>query len=344
MCRRLVLVLAACVAVLLVRELRADACGVKLNIKAPRVKKQADRSTNPSQILLLGDPPRALSKELSSRGHKVEVAASADEARRVKYHAIVADPDQEQEAKTRWPGALVVVRRGNAKSDANLVEEQIGASPTRTLVSRTPERTSRGERAPIRTGPPRDDGRGGPVAAGGGANTEERAVAASGGGSVSAGANVAAAPSASDAADNTDEPATKPTRTRVATRTTTPATEDVNADEGPDRGPAHFTRRIFFGNSASDLSSRARVKLTRNARWLQRHADRSVLVQGHASTTGAPEPNQALSEARARAVKEFLVEQGVAETRIQTEGLGMTKPEYKPGYSAKNRRVVITLQ
>ena len=181
MCRRLVLVIAAFAVVLLVRETRADACGVKLNIKAPRIKKQADRSTNPSQILLLGDPPRALSKELSSRGHKVEVASTADEARRVKYHAIVADADREDEARTRWPGAVVVVRRGNAKADANLVEDQLGASPTRTLVARTPDRTSRGERAPIRTGP--ESERTAPVASGSGAATEARAPEASGGAS-----------------------------------------------------------------------------------------------------------------------------------------------------------------
>jgi len=341
MCRRLVLVLAALATVLLVRELRADACGVKLNIKAPRVKKQADRSTNPSQILLLGDPPRALSKELSARGHKVEVAASADEARRVKYHAIVADPDHEEEAKTRWPGALVVVRRGNAKADANLVEEQLGASPTRTLVARTPERTSRGERAPIRTGPEREQDRGGPVSAGGGADTEERAVEASGSGATEPTTAAATPPAATP--DDTAAPAGRGKRV-VAVTADTSATADVNADEEADRSPAHFTKRIFFGNSTADLSARARAKLTKNARWLQKNADRSVVVEGHASTTGAPEANQALSEARARSVKEFLVEQGVAESRITAEGLGSTKPEFRPGTNGKNRRVVIKVQ
>jgi outer membrane protein OmpA-like peptidoglycan-associated protein len=332
MYRRLVLVLAACAAIFLVREPEADPCGVKLNIKAPRVKKQPDRSTNPSQILLLGDPPRALSKELSGRGHKVEVAGSADEARRVKYHAIVADPDHEEEAKSRWPGALVVVRRGSAKADANLVERELGASPTRTLVARTPERTSRDERTPIRTGPPREEDRGAPVAAGGGAASADRSVSASGGGSVEASVSA-----------GTDAPAATPPK-RVATVDTsardTAEAEAVEETESA-RRPGQITKRVYFANSSADLSSRARARLMRNAKWLKRHADSSVVVEGHASVTGPPEPNQALSEARARVVKEFLVEQGVEDSRIETQAFGFSKPEFKPAWSSKNRRVVI---
>jgi outer membrane protein OmpA-like peptidoglycan-associated protein len=343
MCRRLVLVFIACVSVLLIRELTADACGVKLSIKAPRVKRSIERSANTSQILLLGDPPRSLSKELSGRGHKVEVAGSADEARRVRYHAIVADPEREEEAKTRWPGAVIVIRGGNARADANRVEEQLGSSPTRTLVARTPERTSRDERAPIRTGPPREDDRGAPVAAGGG----DRTIAASGSGSVSAEASVSApAPAPADtSADSADEPApAKPAarEKRVAAIESTAAREiEAPAAEEADRAPARFSKRIFFGNSRAELSLRARNKLIRNARWLKRHEDRSVVVEGHASTTGPAAANMALSEARAQAVKDFLVENGVEESRIETKGFGLTKPEFRPGASPKNRRVII---
>lgn len=334
---RLILVLAALAAVLLIKPQTADPCGVKLNIKAPRVKKQSDRSSNPSQILLLGDPPRALSKELTGRGHKVEVAGSADEARRVKYHAIVADPDREDEAKTRWPGALVVVRRGNAKADANLVDQQLGSSPTRTMVARTPLRTSRDDRTPIRTGPERQDGRGAPVAAGGGAGGE-RSLEATGGGSADT-----AAPAPAPADEEADEPAAPPAKRTAAVSADVKASADVEREPAEDsvKVPARFSKRIFFGNSAAQLSSRARAKLVRNAKWLERHSNVSVVIEGHASTTGAAEPNQALSEARANAVKAYLVEQGIDDSRLEAKGYGMTRPEFKPGYSGKNRRVVL---
>lgn len=336
MCRRLALVVAAFAVVLLVRETRADACGVKLNIKAPRIKKQADRSTNPSQILLLGDPPRSLSKELSARGHKVEVAAGAEEARRVKYHAIVADPDRADEARTRWPGAVVVVRRGNAKADANLVEDQLGASPNRTLVARTPDRTSRDDRALIRTGP--DTERTAPVASGSGGATEERALEASG---TSEPPTTTAAATPPVPGPITD--ASRPARTKRVAAVTADTSADVNADDEADR-PARFTKRIFFGNGSSALSARVKAKLMKNAKWLQTHGDSALVVEGHASATGNADANQALSEARARSVKEFLVEQGVADSRITSEALGSSKPEFRPGSNGKNRRVVIKVQ
>jgi OOP family OmpA-OmpF porin len=108
--------------------------------------------------------------------------------------------------------------------------------------------------------------------------------------------------------------------------------------------PGRFSRRIFFSNGAASLSARAQAKLTRNAMWLQRHANRNVVVEGHASTTGALAANQKLSEARAKAVKDFLVEQGVDESRIESVGFGMAKPEFKPGSNPKNRRVVVKVK
>jgi outer membrane protein OmpA-like peptidoglycan-associated protein len=368
MCRRLVLVLAACSFLFLAREQTAEPCGVKLNIKAPRVKKQSDRSVNPSQILLLGDPPRSLSKELSTRGHKVEVAGSADEARRVKYHAIVADADQEDAARTRWPGALVVVRRGSAKADANLVDQQLGTSPKRTLVARIPERTSRDERPPVRTGPPREESRGAPVAAGGGGAAGDRSLEASGSGSADtevatdapdpgAGSSdekaTAADTGESEAKDeavaaDTGKEAKASGGTRVAAAVEAEPAEEIEEPEKPEKraatGPAGFHRNIFFSFASADLSIKARKKLARNVRWLKRHPNRGVTIEGHASVSGPPAPNKALSEARAQAVKAYLIQRGIKESRIETAAFGLSKPEFKPGWNPKNRRVSIKVR
>jgi outer membrane protein OmpA-like peptidoglycan-associated protein len=108
--------------------------------------------------------------------------------------------------------------------------------------------------------------------------------------------------------------------------------------------PARFNRRVFFGQANAILSSKAKASLVRNARWLKRHEDRSILVEGHCSVTGPAKPNMDLSEARAEAVKDFLVEMGVDESRIETKGYGLTKPRYKPGSSPKNRRVIIRVR
>jgi outer membrane protein OmpA-like peptidoglycan-associated protein len=351
MYRRLVLVVAACAVVLVVRELEAGACGVKLTIKAPRVNRTPDQSSNPSRILLLGDPPRSLSKELIGRGHKVEVAGSADEARRVRYHAIVADSDHEGEARSRWPGALIVVRKGSAKENADLVDQQLGSMPNRALIARTPERTSRDERAPIRVGPPREDQR--EAVAAGGSGGGAVAAASGGGPSEPVVANEAptttppAPATPSDDDDDTARPAAAPKASKRVAAVDTSAREKEPSEtaEEPSAAPARgrFSRRVYFAPSSSSLNPRMRARLSASARWLQRHADRSVVVEGHASTTGPAEPNQILSQARADSVKAFLVEQGVDESRIQTEAFGLTKPEFQPGSNPKNRRAVLRL-
>lgn len=355
MYRRLVLVVAACAVVLVVRELEAGACGVKLTIKAPRVNRTPDQTSNPSRILLLGDPPRSLSKELIGRGHKVEVAGSADEARRVRYHAIVADSNHEDEARSRWPGALIVVRKGNAKENADLLDQQLGSMPNRALIARTPERTSRDERSPIRVGPPREDEREAPVAAGGSGGGA--VAAASGGGpqepviANEAPTTTPPAPAATPSDDEEEDkvrpaPAPKVSK-RVAAVDANVAREKEPSEstEEPSAAPARarFSRRVYFPPSSSALNPRMRARLAASARWLQRNADRSVVVEGHASTTGPAEPNKILSQARADAVKAFLVDQGVDESRIQTEAFGLTQPEFQPGSSPKNRRVVLRL-
>jgi len=49
-------------------------------------------------------------------------------------------------------------------------------------------------------------------------------------------------------------------------------------------------------------------------------------VQGHADSTASAEHNQALSEARARAVRDYLIRQGVTPERVAAKGYGETRP------------------
>jgi outer membrane protein OmpA-like peptidoglycan-associated protein len=144
--------------------------------------------------------------------------------------------------------------------------------------------------------------------------------------------------------------------TDVPRREETPASPDpdlgraedteADTDEEPTRGAsktAKFTGRLFFGNASAELSSSTRARLKRNARWLEQNPDKSITIEGHANTTGDPDANQRLSEMRAEAVKEFLVEQGVDSSRIGVSSFGSERPEFSPGSSGKNRRVIIVV-
>jgi outer membrane protein OmpA-like peptidoglycan-associated protein len=69
---------------------------------------------------------------------------------------------------------------------------------------------------------------------------------------------------------------------------------------------------------------------------------RQVRIEGHTDDVGGQEFNQTLSENRALAVVKYLVEHGVDATRLQAQGLGMTKPlasNKTEAGRARNRRV-----
>jgi OOP family OmpA-OmpF porin len=69
-----------------------------------------------------------------------------------------------------------------------------------------------------------------------------------------------------------------------------------------------------------------------------------IEVQGHTDNVGGDTYNQTSSEARARAVADWLTKQGVAAARLSAHGYGKTRPvadNNNDEGSPKNRRVEI---
>lgn len=66
--------------------------------------------------------------------------------------------------------------------------------------------------------------------------------------------------------------------------------------------------------------------LDRNAAYLNDHPSPPVVVEGHTDDSGSNTYNQELSERRANAVREFLIQKGIASSRIQTAGFGKHRP------------------
>ena len=100
---------------------------------------------------------------------------------------------------------------------------------------------------------------------------------------------------------------------------------------------------ITFETSSTELSPDGRQKLDIVGKALNNDklATFSFEVQGHADPRGTPEWNQRLSEGRAEAVRQYLVEsQSVAPDRLKPVGKGDSQPlnTANPA-AAENRRV-----
>ncbi|MBK8943812.1 MAG: OmpA family protein [Ignavibacteriae bacterium] len=102
-----------------------------------------------------------------------------------------------------------------------------------------------------------------------------------------------------------------------------------------------FTNIHFRTNS--DIITKSSLNILDNAaNVLSKMSDVNVEIQGHTDSDGSENYNQILSEKRAIAVKNYLVQKGISADRLTTKGFGETKPisdnSTKEG-KAQNRRI-----
>lgn len=106
-----------------------------------------------------------------------------------------------------------------------------------------------------------------------------------------------------------------------------------------------FDLEIYFDFNSSDISERSRPVLLElgKAMLADELKDSTFLVAGHTDKKGSLEYNRALSERRARAVKQFLVDRfGIAEGKLLVAGYGPEKLKNpKRPYAEENRRVQV---
>jgi OmpA-OmpF porin, OOP family len=74
---------------------------------------------------------------------------------------------------------------------------------------------------------------------------------------------------------------------------------------------------------------------------LKKNPSIKLMIQGHTDSRASEGYNQTLSENRAKAVMEYLVNKGISPARLTTVGYGLSKPiapNTTPEGMAKNRR------
>ncbi|MEM8570962.1 MAG: peptidoglycan-associated lipoprotein Pal [Pseudomonadota bacterium] len=83
---------------------------------------------------------------------------------------------------------------------------------------------------------------------------------------------------------------------------------------------------ILFTVDQSTLGADAIATLDQQVNWLTQNASLPVLIEGHADERGTGEYNLALGASRASAVRNYMVSQGVPDTRISIITYGRERP------------------
>ena len=103
------------------------------------------------------------------------------------------------------------------------------------------------------------------------------------------------------------------------------------------------THGILFATGSSTIEGESTPTLKEIGDMLTSHADLKLMIEGHTDNVGSAASNQTLSEARANAVRQYLIDNyHVDAGRLQAKGYGASKPVAKNDTQEgrqQNRRV-----
>ena len=105
--------------------------------------------------------------------------------------------------------------------------------------------------------------------------------------------------------------------------------------------------RVFFAFDSSAITDNSAEILQTQVKWLKKHNEVNVIVQGYCDERGTREYNLALGERRANAVKQYLISQGIAADRISTISYGKERPAVLGSNEAawaQNRRAITVVK
>jgi outer membrane protein OmpA-like peptidoglycan-associated protein len=107
-----------------------------------------------------------------------------------------------------------------------------------------------------------------------------------------------------------------------------------------------YAKTILFDSGKASFKQQTYPVLQAITAILKEYPNSNFSIEGHTDSDGKDAANQKLSEDRAAAVKNYLIENGIAGSRLASAGFGESKPidsnKTKAG-KANNRRVEVKL-
>jgi outer membrane protein OmpA-like peptidoglycan-associated protein len=111
-----------------------------------------------------------------------------------------------------------------------------------------------------------------------------------------------------------------------------------------ERGMVLTLSDVLFDTAAATLKPGAALTIDRIARFLEGNPETRLIIEGHTDSRGSEAYNEELSQRRAQAVGDALVERGIQSNRFEVLGRGEGFPVANNGTAAgrqQNRRVEI---
>lgn len=93
-----------------------------------------------------------------------------------------------------------------------------------------------------------------------------------------------------------------------------------------EKGASIRLNNVFFDFDKYVLKEASYPELNRTIEILKKHAEIRALVSGHTDDIGTPGYNMRLSQKRAQAVVDYLIEGGIDPSRLDAQGFGETRP------------------
>jgi outer membrane protein OmpA-like peptidoglycan-associated protein len=103
-----------------------------------------------------------------------------------------------------------------------------------------------------------------------------------------------------------------------------------------------LTQKVYFAYNKARIMKRSYQLLRDVATVLKDRPSMTVRIEGHTDSRGSARYNRRLSQKRAKAVRRFLIAEGISEDRMVSVGYGEDKPIANNRYASgreKNRRV-----
>lgn len=131
------------------------------------------------------------------------------------------------------------------------------------------------------------------------------------------------------------------------------STQNIDAQQTSEGLVVNLPENILFDFDKSDLRPSAAPALSKISQLIAQYNSAPVEIRGHTDSVGSNAYNQALSERRANAVRDYLINAGVGNNRLTAQGLGETNPvadntnpngSDNPEGRQQNRRVEVVIK